>query len=225
MAVSAGALAAALSHCNNNQLPDVVHVLLSTVSRLSCPPAVPIMKLTPITAQIRELQYRINSLSDRLTSNIDQHHHGHEESLMKQLTDVSSKVETLLNGREKVTEVANKLASIESLLLMPDIASGESEAKVKEELLLLEEDVVRAEAVYYAEIKRLEPVLDQNHLSADLSEDVIADLTAKAEQDAAAARQIREETDQLMQFNADLNKCMDDMLAEWDKRIKRITLK
>lgn len=181
--------------------------------------------MSPATSRIRDLQTRIHSLSDRLTSGIDSHHHHHHHAadpVNDQLVAVARRVEELTAGRERLTAVANKLAAMEHLLLAPDI--GDSDPKVTQELLLLEEEVIREEGVYYEQIRRNEGLLDRNHLTDVVSEGsaVIADLTAVSEDQAERARQIREETDQLMQFNADLMKCMDDMLAEWDKKIRRI---
>lgn len=187
--------------------------------------------MSSVSTQIRDLQSRINSLSERLTNGIDQHHqHQAEESVSDQLVSVAGRVEELLTGRERLSVVAGKLTSMEHLLIAPSIGEDESlrDAKMSEELLLLEEQVIREESMYYEEIKRLQPLLDHNHLAESVSEtesksDVtITDLTTAAEDQAEKARQVRLETDQLMQFNADLSKCINDLLAEWDKKIRRI---
>lgn len=188
------------------------------------------MSLIQVTGQIRDLQTRINSLSDRLTSGIESHHHV-PDPLIDQLSSVARRVDELMSGRERLSLVSQRLAVIEPLLLVTDI--GSRDPKVTQELLLLEEDVIREESLLYDEIKRMEPVLSRNHLVNGVAAvtdrsngaDGIAAITSRAEEQAGESRRVREETDQLMQFHADLVLCIDSLLAEWDKKIRRIEKK
>ena len=182
------------------------------------------MAVSQVSDQIRDLQTRINALTERLTSGIESHHHHAADPLNDQLAAVATRVEELVTGRERLSAVSARLSDVEHLLLVPDM--GSSDPKVTQELLVLEEEIIREECVYYEEIKRMEALLSRNHLTAGVTDAAnMAHLTAASEEEAAEARDIRQETDQLMQFNADLTKCINDMLAEWDKRIRRIEKK
>lgn len=174
------------------------------------------------TTTIRDLQSRINRLNNRLTAGVTAHQT--PDPLSDQLALVTSRVNDLLSGRQRLNALSVKLAEMQDLLMSPDLES-EVDQKVGQELLLLQEDVIQEESVLYRKIQQLEPLLDSNHLSSGVesvtkSVDLMA-ITSETESQAAAAAQVRSETDQMIQFYSDLMKYTDFMLAEWDKRLKR----
>lgn len=188
------------------------------------------VKQTAAAAKVRDLQHRIDVMRSRLTAGEpSEHQHQHHQQqaadpLTDQLVLISDRVSGLLTGRDNLTALSARLTSVQDLLLLLP-GDPESEERVSEQVLLLQQDVIREECAVYQDIGRLQPLLDSNHLTAAIesveSAVDLSDLTARTEAQAAAADQVRKETDQLMQFYADLMKCTDHLMSEWDKRLKR----
>ena len=191
--------------------------------------------------RVRDLNRRIDALSERLTPGImvgldhhqqQQYQQQQQEPLLQQLAMISRRVSDLMAGRERLSDVASRLAALEPLITavalttVPGAGGEAAESAAMNELLLLQEDVLREEDVYYRQIKAME------HVGKKLTDAVgrvdgerLAAATLAAEQAAAEARKIRSETDALMSVYADMMKCMDSELSSWDKRLRSLKTK
>ena len=177
--------------------------------------------------RLRDLEARVASLSLRLTDRLDtsrtsgggarDEEKEEEEPLTDQVARIARRVADLMAGRERMAAVAANLAAVEPLL---EAACSEGGAAAQQ-LLLMHQASVREDSRHYETIKRLEPLLRENHLTSGGEVDV-ASLVTRVEEAGGRARRVRQATDALMRANADLTSCMRERVTQWDKRIRAL---
>lgn len=166
---------------------------------------------TPTSDRIRDLDQRITLLHQRLTAGQRQ---PQNDPLVDQVIRVNSKVDDLCKSNGRIANLLSRMDLLEAVLTNEShLCSGED----LDQTLLLEEDRIREESVYYKEIKKHEHLLDKNHLSDSVDTD-LTERTAMAESLAKSAAQIRRETDTLMQAFADMSCTMAHVISDLNKR-------
>lgn len=156
-------------------------------------------------------------MEDRITGGM--HQIKRQQSLIQSLADINDRVISLTTGRDRFNQVFSRMTAVEPLLLRLD---PDHDPKTDKEMILLEEPRIKYSAQLLLDIKKRESLLDNHHLNS------YEDLVPKLEQlriqsleQLKEARQINEETRQLITVYSNMMSTMKDILVEWDKRLKK----
>ena len=176
---------------------------------------------TAFAPLVDELNGRIYTLEQRICGQVGILQQ--QQTIIDSLVAVNNQISELTAGRERFHQVNLQLEQLENVLSHPEVLDLEYEEEANVQLVLLEENRLKHEALLYQEIDKLKSVLDSDNLR-NHQELVpkLANIRALVIKQSKDAEKIAAESRELVLYHHKLTETINTLLTAFDKKLKEL---
>lgn len=146
-----------------------------------------------------------------------------QQTIIDSLVAVNDKINELTTGCDRFHQVNKALEQLEEVLSHPNVLDLEYDDEANVNLVLLEENRLKHEAILYNEIDKLKSALDSDNLrNHEQLVPKLAQLRPIILNQAKEAERIATETRDLIIYHHQLDEAIKKLLNSFDKKLKEL---